>query len=103
MILALAPAELVGSLLLLAVAVAIATRGAWLIPDPPPVPPRGTTPPRSAVTLVVGRQEFPARHFDWHQDDPDISDYAARLYAVCAAYDVPPGLVGLWPGPPRRS
>lgn len=66
MILALARAELAGSILLLGVAVAIATRGAWLIPDRPPPPTERRREMRSAVTV---RQ----RPFDWAQDVPELA------------------------------
>lgn len=88
------PPELLLSGVLVAAALAVALRGLWH-DDPLPPPRHGA--PRSAVTVL------PARPFDWRKDDPDLSDHAAAKYDVAAAFDVPPELVGLWPGPPRRS
>lgn len=87
------PPELLLCAVLVAIALAVALRGLW---HDDPLPPPRPAPPRSAVTVL------PPRPFDWHLDDPDLSDRAAGRYAVLDAFDVPAEVLGFWPAPPRR-
>lgn len=101
-ILALSTADLIGSLVLLAIGAALVI-GYALIPDhhahgyayerwsrrPDTVAP-GPSPtgPRSAVKIL------PARPYDWRTDDPDLGDRFTPA-RIAELFDVPPEIVGI--------